>query len=185
MNDMGQGSNLMKTGSVVCSECGRTVDKQQACTIDDKLICYKCLYGDLEPIIIYPIGKVRTRLQPVEREGLPSSASDISCIELLPSQKQFMVRLDEETYLTIVYYLHKVTSIQTVFNRRIDGKSVGVFASRTPRRLSRIAIQDVRLLKIEGTKLYVEGLDAMDGSPVLDIKMKISALDLPPKKQTK
>ena len=92
-----------------------------------------------------------------------------------------MYKLDEEPYLTIVYYLHKVTSIQTVFNRRIDGKRVGVFASRTPHRLSRIAIQDVKLLKIEGTNLYVEGLDAMDGSPVLDIKLKLSALDLPPK----
>ncbi|MEA3475105.1 MAG: TrmO family methyltransferase, partial [Candidatus Cloacimonadota bacterium] len=54
-------------------------------------------------------------------------------------------------------------------------KRVGVFASRTPHRLSKIAIQDVRLIKIEGTTLYVEGLDAIDGSPVLDIKMKINS----------
>ena len=107
------------------------------------------------------------------------------CVELFPSQKQFMYKLDEEPYLTIVYYLHKVTSIQTVFNRRIDGKRVGVFASRTPHRLSKIAIQDVKLIKIEGTMLYVEGLDAMDGSPVLDVKLKLSALDLPPKKHGK
>lgn len=175
----------MKNNSVVCSECGKTVDKEQVSTIDDKPVCYNCLYGDTRPVEIYPIGKVRTGLHSGEKDGLPADSTDISCIELLPSQKQFMYRLDEEAYLTIVYYLHKVTSIQTVFNRRIDGKSVGVFASRTPYRLSKIAIQDVRLIKIEHTTLYVEGLDAMDGSPVLDIKLKLSALDLPPKKQAK
>jgi tRNA (Thr-GGU) A37 N-methylase len=175
----------MKNNSVVCSECRKTVDKEQVCIVDDKPVCYKCLYGDTRPVEIYPIGKVRTELQSSEKDGLSTGSRDISCIELLPSQQQFMYRLDEEAYLTIVYYLHKVTSIQTVFNRRIDGKNVGVFASRTPHRLSKIAIQDVRLLKIEDTKLYVEGLDAMDGSPVLDIKLKLSALDLPPKKQAK
>jgi tRNA (Thr-GGU) A37 N-methylase len=175
----------MKNNSVVCSECRKTVDKEQVCIIDDKPVCYKCLYGDTRPVEIYPIGKVRTELQSGEKDGLPKGPTDISCIELLPSQKKFMYRLDEEAYLTIVYYLHKVASIQTVFKRRIDGKKVGVFASRTPYRLSKIAIQDVRLIKIEGTKLYVEGLDAMDGSPVLDIKLKLSALDLPPKKQEK
>ncbi len=50
---------------------------------------------------------------------------------------------------------------------------MGVFASRTPNRLSRIAIQDVTLVRIEEATLYVEGLDAVNGSPVLDIKLKI------------
>jgi tRNA (Thr-GGU) A37 N-methylase len=37
--------------------------------------------------------------------------------------------------------------------------------------MSPIGIQDVHLLKVEGTTLTVEGLDAIDGTPVLDIKM--------------
>ncbi len=172
----------MKNDSVVCSECGNEVKKRKICVIDDRPVCYVCMYGDAKPVEIYPIGKVRTGLRPDELDGLPTAQGGISCVELFPSQKQFMYRLDEEAFLTIVYYLHKVTSIKTVFNRRIDGKHVGVFASRTPHRLSMIAIQDVKLLRIEETSLYVEGLDAMDGSPVLDIKLKLSALDLPPKK---
>jgi len=102
--------------------------------------------------------------------------SAISRIELISSQKPFMYKLDEEKYLTIIYYLHKTRQVKSVFNRGYDGKKVGVFASRTPDRLSRIAIQDVRLIKIEGTTLYVKGLDAIDGSPVLDIKMKLDSL---------
>lgn len=38
-------------------------------------------------------------------------------------------------------------------------------------RFSRIAITDVKLIRVEGTTLYVSGLDALDGSPVLDIKV--------------
>ena len=55
----------------------------------------------------------------------------------------------------------------------LDGKEVGVFSSRTPDRLSRLAVQDVTLVKVQGTDIYVKGLDAINGSPVLDIKLKI------------
>jgi len=84
-----------------------------------------------------------------------------------------MAGLDHETKITIIYYLHKSRPVKTSFKRGIDGKQVGVFASRTPDRLSRIGIQDVRLLDIKGTTLFVKGLDAVSGTPVLDIKLKI------------
>jgi tRNA (Thr-GGU) A37 N-methylase len=83
-----------------------------------------------------------------------------------------MYRLEEERELTIVYHLHKSRPVRSTFKRGFDGKKVGVFASRTPDRLSKIGIQDVRLVKVEGTALIVEGLDAINGTPVLDIKMK-------------
>ena len=41
------------------------------------------------------------------------------------------------------------------------------------KRPSKIAIQDARLLEVRGTTLYVSGLDALDGSPVLDSRLKI------------
>jgi tRNA (Thr-GGU) A37 N-methylase len=146
----------------ICSQCGKPAAADTTCIIDGKPVCTTCLYGNAEPFKIYPIGTVRDLEEP-----------NMSLIELLPSQKQFMYKLEEEEYLTIVYYLHKVTDVSTVFKRGIkgDGKEVGVFASRTPRRPSRIAVQDVRLHGIKGTSLLVEGLDALEGSPVLDIKM--------------
>jgi tRNA (Thr-GGU) A37 N-methylase len=83
-----------------------------------------------------------------------------------------MFKLEEEEHLTVVYYLHKARAARTRFNRGVDGKEVGIFASRTPDRPSRIGIQDVRLVRLDGTALTVEGLDAIDGTPVLDIKMR-------------
>jgi len=161
----------MNEDSLICSECGQTVNKSKICIIDEKAVCFTCIYGDSTPFVIYPIGNVRTKLGSRETSHLPGDPKGISCIDLFPSQKRFLYKLEEETSLLIVYYLHKVKSVITTFNRRLDGKRVGVFASRTPNRLSKIAVQDVRLVKIEGNKLYVDGLDAMDESPVLDIKL--------------
>ena len=87
-----------------------------------------------------------------------------------------MYRLADERYICVVYHLHEHGNIRSVFERGLDGKEVGVFASRTPHRLNPVAIQNVELLKIEGTVLHVKGLDAINGSPVLDIKMQWSAL---------
>ena len=82
-----------------------------------------------------------------------------------------MYKLEEEEYLTIVYYFHKTEPRSSVVRRKPDSKEVGYFASRAPNRLSRIAITDVKLIRVEGTTLHVSGLDALDGSPVLDIKV--------------
>ena len=166
----------MTDDSVICSECGKAVDREKACIIDKEPVCLTCMYGEAKPIEIYPIGTVRTGLQNHSIDHLPAGAKDVSRIDLLPSQNRFMYKLNEEAFLTIVYCLHKAKPVKSVFHRGLDGKKVGVFASRTPNRPSRIAIQEVKLLKIKGNTLYVEDLDALDGSPVLDIKLGMRRL---------
>jgi len=167
----------MKKNIYRCSECGKTVESEKIVIIDDRPLCLTCIYGKIQPFEIYPIGQIKNELQKNETDFGLSGKKNISCIELLPSQKAFMYRLEEEKFLTIVYYLHEIKSVKSVFKRGLDGKEVGVFASRTPYRLSKIGVQDVPLLKIEGTTLYVEGLDAINGSPILDIKMKRGPLN--------
>ncbi len=156
-----------------CSDCGEWSEKAKLCFIEDTPFCTRCMYGDAKPFQIYPIGIVRNNLhRDVNRKfGLKGNAKNESRIELLPSQKPFMYRLEEEEYLTIVYYLHKTLPPRYIFKRMNDLKEVGTFASRSPNRLSKIAITDVRLIRIEDTTLFVSGLEAIDGSPVLDIKM--------------
>ena len=154
-----------------CSQCSRTAEQDKIYMIDDELVCSICLYGNAKPFKIYPIGVVSNNLRRAKIGFGTLGKKEISCIELFDSQKPFLYKIEDETQITIVYYLHESKNVRSVFNRGLDSKKVGVFASRTPDRLSKIAIQDVRLVKIEGTKLYVEGLDAINGSPVLDIKM--------------
>ena len=156
-----------------CSDCGQWFEGRKLCFIEETPFCIKCMYGDTKPFEIYPIGTVRNKLgrDVTKQFGRTGDAKEESRIELLPSQKPFMYRLEEEDYLTIVYYLHKTLPPKYIFKRKNDLKEVGTFASRSPNRLSKIAVTDVRLIRIEDTTLIVSGLDAINGSPVLDIKM--------------
>jgi len=156
-----------------CSECGAACNRGDLFTIDDRPVCRTCLFGDAPPVTIYPIGVVSNDFERDETPFGRKGTGTVSKIELLPSQKQFMSGLEQEPEITIVYYLHKSRPVRTCFKRGLDGKQVGVFASRTPDRLSRIGIQDVKLHDINGTTLFVTGLDAVNGTPVLDIKLKI------------
>lgn len=159
-----------------CVECGAVCSKEESFIIDNKNMCSRCLFGDISPVKIYPIGFVVNKQDRAKSDFGLCGKSRISRIELFPSQKQFMYKLEDERNLTIIYYLHKTRPVRARFKRGLDGKEVGVFASRTPDRLSRIGIQDVRLVRVEGTTLIVKGLDAINGTPVLDIKMKWNKL---------
>ncbi|MBW2623755.1 MAG: SAM-dependent methyltransferase [Deltaproteobacteria bacterium] len=156
-----------------CAECGREVGPEKVVYIDDSPYCPRCMYGELEPFEIYPIGFVRNALdrKPDREFGLVGDRKEESRIKLLPSQKRFLYKLEEEEYLTIIFYLHKRRPPRTKFKRGMDGKEVGTFASRSPDRLSGLAVTDVKLNGIEGLTLFVSGLDAINGTPVLDIKM--------------
>jgi len=163
----------MNENNQQCSNCEQWFERTKLCFIEDTPFCTRCMYGDTKPFEIFPIGIVRNKLQRnVDKQfGLIGNAKEEARIELLPSQKPFMYKLEEEEYLTIVYYLHKTLPPRHIFKRKNDLKEVGTFASRSPNRLSKIAITDVKLMRIEDTVLFVSGLDAIDGSPVLDIKI--------------
>ncbi|MFO8020512.1 MAG: TrmO family methyltransferase [Promethearchaeia archaeon] len=92
-------------------------------------------------------------------------------IPLFSSQRPFLYKLEDKKGITVVFYFHKYRNIKSTFSRGIDGKWVGVFASRTLERPSRIGISNVKIIKIEKTTLYVKNLDAIDGTPVFDIKL--------------
>jgi len=154
----------------VCSRCGQELKEGEFFRVDDRPVCTGCLYPGMKPISFWPIGIVCSSYVHTEDGSRPREVT--AEIHLLPSMEPFMDRLEDEKMLTVVYVFHRVENFTTRCVRRYDGKDVGVLASRSPHRPSRLAVQDVKLLRRKGTVLYVRGLDALDGSPVLDIKMQ-------------
>ena len=155
----------------VCTKCNKEKEADQLDKYDENLICYSCLYQNNKPFKIYPIGFVDNSLERGEGFGLKGSRNSVSKIRLFESQQPFLYKLEEDEWITVVYYFHKQSKMLSIFPRGIDGKKVGIFASRTPNRLSRIGITNVRLVKIKDTTLFVKNLDAINGTPVLDIKL--------------
>jgi len=162
---------------IKCIKCGKDARNDDIYVVDGKNICKACMHDDRKPFAIYPIGYVKNDLERKSCSFGNIGRGKISRIELFSTQKPFMYKIGDEKYLTIVYFLNKRGPIRSVFERGLDGKEVGIFASRTPDRPSGIAIQEVTLLKVNGTTLHVEGLDAINNSPVLDIKLGRKNID--------
>ncbi len=143
--------------------------------VDGKPVCLNCLYGNAEPLTFWPIGSVVNNKKRMKGD-FGATGDNVSEIHLYPGMARFMKGLSDETHLTIVWHLHCARPLKTVFPRGWDKKSVGPFASRTPDRLTPIAITDVELLDVKDTTLVVRGLDAINGTLVLDIKVGMASL---------
>jgi tRNA (Thr-GGU) A37 N-methylase len=83
--------------------------------------------------------------------------------------------LDEFSHLEIVFRFHLTdpTDLNLGARRPRDNPEwpeVGIFGHRNMRRLNWLAVSRCRLIKVEGLDLHVQDLDAVDGTPVLDIK---------------
>jgi tRNA (adenine37-N6)-methyltransferase len=129
-----------------CSRCYKETARDKVCIIDDKPVCVTCVYGETKPFKVYPIGVVKNELRRAKKGFGTAGKEGVSRIDLLESQKPFLYKLEEEKIITVVYYLHEADAVKSIFNRGLEGKKVGVFASRTPHRLSKIGIQDVKLV---------------------------------------
>jgi tRNA-Thr(GGU) m(6)t(6)A37 methyltransferase TsaA len=83
--------------------------------------------------------------------------------------------IQDFSHLFVLFWLHKTSDedkriIKVHPRGRQDMPLLGIFATRTPHRPNPIGLTRVKLLNVEGNVVTVQGLDAFDGTPVLDIK---------------
>jgi tRNA-Thr(GGU) m(6)t(6)A37 methyltransferase TsaA len=123
---------------------------------------------DPEKIEIFPIGYVENDyIEPVYNEEVYKK---VSKIVLKRELADGLYRIKELEKLYILFYFSESKGYELIHRRRYDGEISGVFASRSPCRPNGIGLTIVELLKVEDNVLYVKGLDAINGTPVLDIK---------------
>ena len=90
--------------------------------------------------------------------------------------------LEEFSHIIVLYWMHQVAhsselSLKVHPRGKAELPMVGLFATRSPNRPNPIGKATVRLLERQGNVLKVEGLDATDGTPVIDIKPYIPGYD--------
>jgi tRNA-Thr(GGU) m(6)t(6)A37 methyltransferase TsaA len=124
-----------------------------------------------EKIVLKPIGFVRT-------ENVGDEVKDKSRTSQIVLHNELAEALDgigDFSHLFVLFWLHKIPNEQRktlkVHPRgRRDLPLLGIFATRTKLRPNPVGLTLVELVKVEGNVLTVRGLDAFDGTPVLDIK---------------
>jgi len=124
-----------------------------------------------EKVVLNPIGYVKTS---AKGEEVKDKAS-LSQIVLRDALVEGLSGILGFSHLFVLFYLNQVTNeqrktLQVHPRGRQDMPLVGVFVARTMLRPNPIGLTLVELIKVEDNVLTVRGLDAYDGTPVLDIK---------------
>ena len=125
-----------------------------------------------EPIVFRAIGVIRNQIPGPHYHDWGDIVSDIVLDE---HYAPALDGIEEYSHVEVLFYIAGVTDEQRQTLKlhpqgREDAPLVGIFATHTQFRPNPIGITVARLLERDGNRLRVQGLDAYDGTPVLDIK---------------
>ncbi len=134
--------------------------------------------GKHETYDIRPIGYVRSSLEEAigaPRQGYEGAPS--AWLELLPSVEPGLQGLEAGRDIVLITWFHKARrDVLAVHPRRDDSNPLrGVFATRSPDRPNPVALHRVTIFEIKDGRLKVGPLEAIDGTPVVDIKPVLPA----------
>lgn len=120
-------------------------------------------------IAFQPVGTVRSAFREPENRDWDRVVSEINIDR---KWIKGLKGIEDFSHLIVLFHLSRAKGVNLHVHpkRRMDLPLVGLFSTRTPHRPNPIAMTICRLVKRRGTRLTVKGLDAIDGTPVIDIK---------------
>jgi tRNA-Thr(GGU) m(6)t(6)A37 methyltransferase TsaA len=133
----------------------------------------------LSSVVLAPIGVVRSPFiqapgTPIQPTGAEETAGRI---ELDPPFAPGLKDLDGFSHIFVLYVFDRAGPTRLLITPYLDQEERGVFATRSPQRPNPIGLSLVRLKGCEGSTLHIDGVDILDGTPVLDIKPYIPQLN--------
>ena len=126
-----------------------------------------------------PIGTIRSPHTSLAGMPIqpPGAAGIRGTVELLPEFQDGLKDLDGFSHIILLYHFHQSAGYTLSVVPFLDTHPRGVFATRAPKRPNPIGLSIVKLQKIEGNVLYIENVDVLDGTPLLDIKPFVPDFD--------
>ncbi len=112
-----------------------------------------------------------TPIQPVYAAGCPGR------VEVFPEFAEGLRDLEGFSHIYLLYHFHCVEEAQLLVKPYLQDAERGVFATRAPCRPNAIGLSVVELVRREATVLHLEGVDILDGTPLLDIKPYTAKFD--------
>jgi tRNA-Thr(GGU) m(6)t(6)A37 methyltransferase TsaA len=136
----------------------------------------------LEPVTLRPVGIVRSRLRDLRYRD---TSRDRAVIQVAADSVPALSGLDGFSHAIVLTWLDRVSEEERGTLQEHPGGDdsmprTGVFALRTHHRPNPVGVTVVRVDRVEGDSLHVVGLDAIDGTPVLDIKPYLPPYDSMP-----
>jgi tRNA-Thr(GGU) m(6)t(6)A37 methyltransferase TsaA len=126
-----------------------------------------------------PIGYARTPFVETKQipKGLGARHDTEGALEILQAFEAGLRDVEGFSHLYVLWEFDRAGGYDLVATPPADeGRPHGVFATRSPRRPNPIALTVVELLRRDGARLHVRGVDMLDGTPILDIKPYLSSV---------
>jgi len=125
-----------------------------------------------------PIGHARTPFTGTHEvpKGHGAKHSADGVLEILPELAAGLQDIDGFSHLYVLWVFDRSEGFELTGIPPTDDRPHGVFATRSPRRPNPIGLTVVELLRREGARLHVRGVDMLDGTPILDIKPYLSSV---------
>ena len=127
---------------------------------------------------LYFIGRIRTPW--TRREDCPKNAREseaVCSIEIDPRWAAALAGVESCSHLVVLYWMNRSRRDLVLQVPHHYGVGRGTFALRSPARPNPIALSVVRLVRLDGSKLSVIGLDCLDDTPLIDIKPYFASTD--------
>lgn len=130
-------------------------------------------------MLFHPIGIIHTPYkEKAPRQPVPDDKGDFHII-IDPVYEPGLTNLDKHKHIFVLFWLDRQHHPleMTVTPHHENAVPGGFFASRTPNRPNPIGLSLVQLISLENNILHISSIDALDGTPVLDIKPYFHSLD--------
>ncbi len=129
-----------------------------------------------------PIGVIRSGIKDQDQAPKQGISEGLEAtIEILPQWHEALEGLEPGRWLWVIYHFHQAGPPKLKVHPRHDPTRplTGVFNTRSPKRPNPLALSLVRLEALADGVLTVRGLEALDGTPVIDLKPYSGKLDQP------
>ncbi|MEN8212102.1 MAG: tRNA (N6-threonylcarbamoyladenosine(37)-N6)-methyltransferase TrmO [Thermodesulfobacteriota bacterium] len=130
-------------------------------------------------INITPIGIIETPFD--ELKGMPiqpSGADKIQGTIILDKEyEEGLSDLEGFSHIILLYHFHQSKGYNLMVKPFMDDKQRGLFSTRAPRRPNPIGLSIVQLCKIENNRISIQGIDVLNGTPLIDIKPYVPKFD--------
>ena len=125
-----------------------------------------------------PIGFVRSPYKDAAEvpKGLGAKHQAEGTLEILPEFELGLTDIEGISHLFVLWEFDRAPGCELLGTPPCDDRPHGVFATRSPYRPNPIGLTVVELLRREGSRLHVRGVDMLDGTPILDLKPYLSGV---------